>query len=405
VHIFILGAGIAGLTTAYQLSARGMNVTVIEREPEPAMGASYANGAQLSVSNALPMAHPSVFFHLYKSLVKNKGGLFFKLHFSASQWRWIYHFISNCRAAVAEANLIRIAKMCVRSQELYYQLFEQIDMKFDLSKSGILHFYFDNTAYKIAQHETALLRQVAPQIRTTVDKDKIIEIEPALKAFSEHIVGGFYSAEDAVGDARLFCLELERICKQRGVEFLYNTRIEDLKLKYRESLIDTSQGDFRADHVVCCLGVYTPLLLKKIGILLHIYPLKGYSITLELDDDESQMSAPKVSLLDDQYKIVASRLGQRLRIAGIAELNNYDLELNPQRIAYLKQWVHRHLPGVSINRYTSWAGLRPATPSNLPYVGNAYHKRLWLNSGHGSLGWTAAMATAEAVCNGISADL
>ena len=403
MRICVLGAGITGLTTAYSLSSQGFNVVVIDQETLPAMGASYANGAQLSVSNAIPIAHPSVFFYLFKSLFKKEGGLFFKAHLSWDEWRWIYHFIRNCRASVSESNLIRLAKICVRSRELYYQLLERHDISFDFSKQGILHFYFDSTAYKIASRQAALLRQVSPGIRQIVDRDRIIEIEPALKTCSENIVGGFYSPEDAIGDARIFCVELERLCKERGVEFIYNTRVQGLKLKPREIIVQSDQGDFNADYVVCCLGVYSAMLLKKIGISLNIYPLKGYSITIDLADDESRLHAPRVSLLDDQYKLVASRLGERLRIAGIAELDSYNIDINPNRIAYLKQWVNTYLPEIPIDQYTAWAGLRPATPSNLPYVGNTYHHRLWLNTGHGTLGWTAAMATAETVSKSIRA--
>ena len=401
MRVYVLGAGIVGLTTAYQLTSHGFDVVVIDKENQPAMGASYANGAQLSVSNAIPIAHPSVFFYLLKSMLKKEGGLFFKARLSQHQWRWLYHFIGNCRTAVAESNLTRLAKICLRSRELYYQLIDQADMQFDFSKSGILHFYFDSTAYKIASRQTALLRQVSPKIREIVDRDRIIEIEPALRRFAENIVGGFYSPEDAVGDAQHFCVALEHLCRERGVEFIYDTQVQNLKLNRREVVIQTNRGDYKADQAVCCLGVYSPMLLRKVGISLNIYPLKGYSITIDLADAESRRCAPKVSLLDDQYKLVASRLGQRLRIAGIAELDNYNVDINPNRIAYLKQWVHTHLPEVSTDQYTSWAGLRPATPSNLPYVGNTYHRRLWLNTGHGTLGWTAAMATAETVVKGI----
>ena len=401
MRICVLGAGIAGLTTAYSLSSQGFDVLVIELEDQPAMGASHANGAQLSVSNAIPIAHPSVFFYLLKSLFKQENGLFFKAHLRWDEWRWIYHFIRNCRTTVSESNLIRLAKICLRSRELYYQLIEQHDIDFNFSKQGILHFYFDSAAYKIASRQAALLRQVSPQIRQSVDRDRIIEIEPALKTCSENIVGGFYSPEDAVGDARIFCIELERLCKEREVKFSYNTRVQNLKLKSREVIVQSNQGDFNADHAVCCLGVYSATLLKKIGISLNIYPLKGYSITIDLEDAESRLHAPNVSLLDDQYKLVASRLGERLRIAGIAELDSYNIDINPNRVAYLKQWVNTYLPEIPTGKYTAWTGLRPATPSNLPYVGNAYHPRLWLNTGHGTLGWTAAMATAETVSNGI----
>ena len=401
MRICVLGAGIAGLTTAYSLSLQGFNVSVVDREDQPALGASYANGAQLSVSNAIPIAHSSAFTYLFKSLFKQQGGLFFKAHLSWDEWCWIYHFIRNCRRTVFESNLSRLAEICVRSRELYYQLLEQTDINFDFSKKGVLHFYVDNAAYEIAARQTALLRQVSPNIRQTVDRERIVEIEPALKARSENIVGGFYSPEDATGDARLFCLELERLCRAQRVEFLYNTCVQNLKLESGEVIVQSDRDDFAADHAVCCLGVHSPVLLKKIGISLNIYPLKGYSITIDLSDAGSKSHAPKVSLVDDQYKLVASRLGQKLRIAGIAELDSYDVDINPNRVAYLKQWVNTHMPEISLNQYTEWAGLRPATPSNLPYVGNIHHRRLWLNTGHGTLGWTAAMATAETVCNGI----
>ena len=401
MRICILGAGITGLTTAYNLSSQGFDVLIIDQEAQPAMGASYANGAQLSVSNAIPTAHPSVFVYLLESLFKHQGGLFFKMHLSWDEWRWIYHFLRNCRRTVSEANLTRLAEICVRSRELYYQLLEQTDINFDFSKKGILHFYVDKTAYEIAARQAALLKQVSPSIRQTVNREQIVEIEPALKTCSENIVGGFYSPEDATGDARLFCLELKRLCKAQGVEFLFNTSVQNLKLGSREVIVQTDQGDFNTNHTVCCLGVHSSVLLKKIGISLNIYPLKGYSITIDLADAASRLHAPKVSLLDDQYKLVASRLGQRLRIAGIAELDDYNVDINPKRVAYLKQWVRAFMPEISINQYTEWAGLRPATPSNLPYVGNMYHQRLWLNTGHGTLGWTAAMATAETVCNAI----
>ena len=401
MRICVLGAGITGLTTAYSLSLKGLNVSVIDLEAQPAMGASYANGAQLSVSNAIPIAHSSVFISLLKSLLKHEGGLFFKLHLSWDEWRWIYHFVLNCRRTVSESNLTRLAGICLRSRELYYQLLEQTNINFNFSKQGILHFYVDNKAYKIASHQTAMLQQVSPDIRQTVDREQIVEIEPALKTCSKNIIGGFYSPQDATGDVRLFCLELERLCKAQGVKFLYNNCVQNLKLKPKKIVVQTDQEDFNADHVVCCLGAHSSQLLKKIGISLNIYPLKGYSITIDLVDHTSRLYAPKVSLLDDQYKLVASRLGQKLRIAGIAELDSYNVDINPSRVAYLKQWVRTFMPEISMSQYTSWTGLRPATPSNLPYVGNTYHQRLWLNTGHGTLGWTAAMATAETVCDGI----
>lgn len=394
MRVCILGAGITGLTTAYQLLKHGFEVSVVDREAGPALGASHANGGQLSVSNAIPLAYPGIVIRVLKNLYSQKY-LFYRPHGSWQEWRWLYSFLRNCRATIADDNLTRLAHICLRSRSLYYQLLEKTGIECEFASEGILHFYFDNQAYRLAMRQADRLRAISPLVRQPLNQQRMIEIEPALEPVAGKIIGGFYSPEDATGDAYLFCQGLAKLCAEQGVEFLYQTNILGLTTRLREMIVETDRGIYQADHVVCCLGAQAPLLLRSVGVSINLYPLKGYSITIPLKEAATRAAAPLVSLFDDHHKIVATRLGQRLRVAGIAELNAYNLEIPDSRIALLKHWVAELLPAIPLQNISPWAGLRPATPSNLPYVGASRHPRLWLNTGHGTLGWTAALATAE----------
>ena len=403
MRICVLGAGITGLSTAYQLLKHGFQVSVIDKEAAPALGASYANGGQLSLSNAIPLAYPGVVSHLLKNFFTQKY-LYYRPHWSWHEWRWLYHFLRNCSAARADDNLSRLARICLRSRTLYSQLLEETGIACDFARNGILHFYFDHQAYQLALHQTDKLRNISPLIRQTVDTQQIVQLEPTLAAVADRIVGGFYSPEDCTGDAHLFCQGLAELCTRLGAEFLYRTNILDLSIRPRTVVVATERGDYRFEHVVCCIGAQAPLLLRKVGVFINLYPVKGYSITIPLEDEAARAAAPNRSLLDDHHKIVATRLGQRLRVAGIAELDAYNLTIEESKIELLKQWVGEILPTVPTQNITTWAGLRPTTPSNLPYVGASRHRRLWLNTGHGTLGWTAAMATAEELARKILND-
>lgn len=401
MRVCVLGAGIAGVTTAYRLNREGHDVTVVERRPCAAMETSFANGAQLSVGNAQPWAQPGMALKALKWIFKEDSSLFIRPRLSWREWYWIAGFFANCRARAAERNTAALVKLCLRSRDLYYELLEREHIEFDFAQKGVLHFYLDRGEYERARQLGAWRASGEQPLRAPVDTAEILRIEPALGRIADRIVGGFYAREDATGDAHAFCKALADICRARGVEFRYDTEITGLKPGRGEVVVHTGGGAVCADHAVCCLGPYSPLLLRRVGVFVNVYPVKGYSLTIQLEDKASLAAAPSVSVLDDRRKIVASRLGDRLRVAGTAELDGYNLDIRRRRIAPLMRWVRELFPGISLEYAVPWAGLRPATPSNLPLVGATRHPRLWLNTGHGTLGWTAAMATAEQVCRAI----
>ena len=397
MRVCVLGAGIAGVTTAYRLNREGFDVTVIERQSCAAMETSFANGAQLSVSNAQPWAQPGMVLKALKWVFKEDSSLFIRPALSWREWYWIAGFFANCRAGAAERNTAALVKLCLRSRDLYYEMLERENIEFDFSARGVLHFYLDGAEYERAKRLGAWLADDGRVLRTVVDAPEILRIEPALERIADRVVGGFYAAEDATGDAHLFCRALAAICRDRGVEFRYDTAVTGLTPGRGEIVVGTDGGAVCADHAVCCLGSCSPLLLRAVGVFVNVYPVKGYSLTIQMEDAASLEAAPSVSVLDDRRKIVASRLGGRLRVAGTAELDGYNLDIRRSRIEPLTRWVRELFPQISLEYAVPWAGLRPATPSNLPYVGKTRHPRLWLNTGHGSLGWTSAMATAEQV--------
>ena len=405
-HVCVLGAGIAGVTTAYRLHREGFAVTVIERRARAGMETSFANGAQLALSNAVPWALPGMAWKAIRWVFNEDSSLFIRPRFSWREWRWVVGFFANCRARAADRNTAALIGMCRRSLDLYYELIEREHLKFDFSRKGVLHFYRDAEEYRNARRFGARLMSGEHPCRVAVDGEEIVRLEPALAAAAGRIVGGFYAEGDATGDAHLFCKELARVCDARGVRFRYRTRVTGLAPR-PDGIVVTVADDggcrdaLGVDHAVCCLGSYSPLLLRTLGVFVNVYPVKGYSLTIDLKDAAARAAAPSVSLLDDEHKIVASRLGNRLRIAGTAELDGYNLDIRERRIAPLANWVRRLFPRISLEYAVPWAGLRPATPSNLPYVGATRHPRLWLNTGHGSLGWTSAMATAEQVAYAI----
>jgi len=401
MRVCVLGAGIAGVTTAYRLNREGLDVTVVERRECAAMETSFANGAQLSVGNAQPWAQPGMAFKALKWIFNEDSSLFIRPRLSWREWYWVAGFFANCRAAAAERNTAALVGMCLRSRDLYYELLERENIEFDFAKRGVLHFYRDRGEYERAKRFSAWRADGEHPLRAIVGTDEILRIEPALERIAGRIVGGFYAREDATGDAHVFCRALAGICRERGVEFRYDTEITGLAPRRGEVVVHTGGDAVRADHAVCCLGPCSPLLLRKAGVFVNVYPVKGYSLTIPLEDAASRKAAPLVSVLDDRRKIVASRLGDRLRVAGTAELDGYNLDIRRRRIAPLMRWVRELFPAISLEYAAPWAGLRPATPSNLPIVGATRHPRLWLNTGHGTLGWTAAMATAEQVCRAI----
>ncbi|WP_028450779.1 D-amino acid dehydrogenase [Chitinibacter tainanensis] len=400
MKVIVLGAGVIGVTTAWFLARDGHQVTVIERAQEPARETSYANGGQISVCHAEPWANPKAPWKTLQWLGEEDAPLLFRLKLDWNQWRWGLRFLQQCTREKAKFNLQNLVRLGLYSRDTLQSLRAQTGVEYKQRTEGILHYYTDPAEYAAAIPAAALMREVGldRQVKTAAE---CLAIEPALAKSRHPIVGGTYTPSDESGDARLFTNELAARCNELGVEFRYDCAIEALEKigddvqTVRVRSAEQGVERLNADQIVVCLGSYSPLHLAPLGITLDIYPAKGYSATIPVLDPSQ---APTVSLTDDGYKLVFSRLGDHLRVAGTAEFNGYNLELNPIRCKALIERTSQIFPeGMDYARAEFWTGLRPATPGNLPYIGQTRYPSLWLNTGHGTLGWTECCGSAKAI--------
>jgi D-amino-acid dehydrogenase len=417
----VMGAGITGVATAYLLAGAGLDVAVVDRGEAPALETTYANGGQISASHAEPWAHPGAPEQVLKWLTRKESPLYFSPRLDWRQWIWLLEWLRQCRRPAADRNTLEIMKIALRSRELYRQVRQAENIDYAQKSLGILHFYRNPVEFSNARRVAALMSQNGCP-RRPVTREEIDSIEPAL-AQNRNIIGGVYTQDDESGDARRFTRALARICERKyRVRFLFGATVEKLAPSANaisKALITTSEGSKQyiyARHFVLCLGPWSPFIAHKLGFFLNIYPAKGYSISVPLDR-ANERYAPRVSLTDDENKLVYSNLETHLRVAGTAELIGWDRSLHYHRIRPLIEKAAQLFPGSFstmdfrnphwvLANLQPWTGLRPATPSNLPYVGRRPEFRnLWLNTGHGTLGWTLGMATAEMVAEMIkSAD-
>ena len=404
MRVTVLGAGVVGVASAWYLAADGHEVTVIERQPLPAQETSFANGGQISVSHAEPWANPRAPWTALKWLGREDAPLLWRLRADPAQWAWGLRFLRECTTARARANVGAIVRLGLASRAALQSLRRELGLEYDQLERGILHFYTDAREFEHAIPQAALMRDFGCE-RVPQTAAECLAIEPALAGSRVPIVGGTYTAGDESGDARKFTQALAQRAALRGVRFRHGETVAGLECGgSRLTGVRLASGEcVAADITVLALGSYSPLFLKPLGIRLPVYPATGYSVTLALPDG---VAAPTVSLTDDGHKIVISRLGQTLRVAGTAEFNGYDTAINPVRCAALRLRIGEVFPALAgANEVDRWAGLRPATPGNVPLVGDmsgAGLAGLWLNTGHGTLGWTLACGSgrllADLVC-------
>ncbi|MGE8687940.1 MAG: D-amino acid dehydrogenase [Achromobacter sp.] len=395
-RIAIIGAGITGVTSAYALNKRGYDVTVYDRQRYPAMETSYANGGQLSASNAEVWNSVSTIMKGLRWLGRHNAPLLLNPRFSWHKYSWLAQFIGQIRHY--RQNTIDTTRLAIQARQYLYAMAEEENIDFDLERRGILHIYHDAASFETARRANELL-QAGGLERYAVTPDEARSIEPALQTACH---GGFYTPSDATGDIHKFTSGLARACERRGVRFVHDADVRDIIHERGAYLLDLANEDGAragqresADAVVICAGAASRLFAKRLGDSLNIYPVKGYSISVHLDDAESRGAAPSVSLLDEAAKIVTSRLGDRFRVAGTAEFNGFNMDIRAERVQPLVDWTRKHFPGIRTSRVVPWCGLRPMTPNMMPRVGPGRRPGVFYNTGHGHLGWTLSAATAQ----------
>lgn len=404
MKVLVLGAGVIGTATAWYAARAGHDVVVVDRREGAGLETSFANGGQISVSHAEPWANPDAPAKILKWLWRDDAPLLFRLKADPAQWTWGVRFLYECLGWRTRANIAQIVKLSVYSREALRELRAETGIEYDHLERGILHYYTDPDEFEGAVEAASIMRRYGLD-REPKTVDEAIAIEPALAAARAKIVGATYTASDESGDAYLFTRNLARLAEGRGVSFLYDRPIAGVRIAAArvEGIVVKSQGaeeTLRADAYVVALGSYSPLVTRPIGIDLAIYPAKGYSASIDVADPAR---APTVSLTDDEAKLVFSRLGNRLRVAGTAELSGYSTELNAVRCAAIVRRAAEFFPGAGhYDRAVFWAGLRPSTPSNVPLIGRTRYPNLYLNTGHGTLGWTQACGSGRALADILS---
>ncbi|HWI34911.1 MAG TPA: D-amino acid dehydrogenase [Burkholderiales bacterium] len=399
MKILVLGAGVIGTTSAWYLAQAGHEVTVIDRHDAAGMETSFANGGQISAGHAEPWAKPAVVPKILRWLGREDAPLLFRPRADWAQWMWGLRFLAECWPGRFEHNTRVLSGLASYSRECLKALRHRTGIRYDELSRGILHFATNRADFDALAHHADEMRALG-QVREVKSAAECLALEPALKDSCDRIVGGVYTPEDESGDAHKFTVELARLAAEKGVQFRVEN-IAGLEVRDREVRgVRLDAGSASADAYVVALGSYSPLLLRPLGISLPVYPLKGYSITLPLAPGDG---APTVSLTDEAHKIVISRLGNRLRAAGTAELTGYDRSVNRVRCNAILRRIGELFPALgAINTVDRWAGLRPATPSNVPVIGRTRLRNLYLNTGHGTLGWTLACGSGRALADIVS---
>ncbi|NKF24748.1 D-amino acid dehydrogenase [Solimonas marina] len=402
MKIIVMGAGVIGVASAWYLAKAGHEVVVLERNAGAARETSFGNGGQISVSHAEPWANPSAPWKMLRWLGKEDAPLLFRLRADPAQWAWGMKFLRECKAARSTHNMIQIVRLGTYSRDNLQALRAETGIEYDHEARGILHYYTSEKEFELAIEPARIMREIGCE-RRLIDADEVVRIEPALAQIRSKLAGATYTSADESGDVHKFTTRLAERCEALGVKFRYGVRVQALHAeggKMTGVEVCDETGAYRlesADAYVLALGSFSPQVARYAGVPLHIYPVKGYSITLPVLEPSL---APSVSLTDDEYKLVFSRFGDRLRVAGTAEFNGYTMELNRVRCEAIVKRTLDVFPGMSQPQLAQfWTGLRPATPGNVPYIGRSEVQGLYLNTGHGTLGWTHGCGSGRAIAD------
>jgi D-amino-acid dehydrogenase len=400
MKVLVLGAGVIGVTSAYFLAKAGHDVTIIDRQSGAARETSFANGGQISPSHAEPWAGPDTLGHIFRWIRHQDAPLKFRMQLDPGFLGWCLKFLSNCRTSRAMVHRKHMMRLSLYSRNCLIKLREETGISYHARQQGILHFYRTSKDFLREQHQAKKMAQLGCPFHL-LDRDELAEMEPAFEKSKNKISGALYFPDDESGDAHVFTQELVEISRNLGVKFRFDTNVSQLiEQNGRIVGVETDKGMASADAIVLAMGSYSPALTRPLGLTIPVQPVKGYSITLPI---AANQTAPKVSLIDNQQKLVFSRFGNRLRVAGMAETAGFDTSIDMARAqSILKATVELFPDLEGSNDPEYWAGLRPMTPDNAPVIGLTKLKNLYVNTGHGVLGWTMSCGSGQIIADIIS---
>lgn len=402
MKVIVLGGGIIGISSAWWLSQAGHEVVVVDRCAGPAQETSFANGGQISVSYAEPWANPQAPLKLFKWMFKDDAPLLFRPQLDWQQWAWGALFLRECLPNRLALNIRAMVSMAQYSRDTLKMMREELGLQYHQQTKGILNFYRDHAEFDASQLAADVMRDYGVD-RRVVSADEVIAIEPALAPVRQTIVGGDFTVDDESGDAFLFTQQLAELAGQAGVQFRFSTTvtriIQEGGRAVSAEVIDAHgrYENLKADAFVVAMGSFSPQILRPLGVHCPIYPTKGYSASFPI---LNAAAAPSVSLTDSSHKVVYTRLGDTLRMAGTAELSGYSRELNPTRCEAMLLQARELFPdALDYDHVQYWSGLRPSTPSNVPLIGATRVANVFVNSGHGTLGWTMGAGSGRALAD------
>jgi D-amino-acid dehydrogenase len=400
VKVLILGSGVIGVTSAYYLAKAGHEVEVIDRQPKPALETSFANAGEVSPGYSSPWAGPGVPVKAIKWLLMKHGPLVIRPKLDPVMWIWLLKMLRNCTSARYAVNKSRMIPIAEYSRDRLRALRSETGIRYDEREQGTLQLFRDPAQLEHTADDIAVLKQYGVPYEV-LDRDGCAAAEPALAAVKDKFAGGLRLPQDETGDCHMFTQALAAEAEKIGVRFSFNVGIQGLNANAsRITGVATSNGMLQADAYVLALGSWSPRLVRPLGISLPVYPVKGYSITVPIVDPDG---APVSTVMDESYKVALTRLGNRIRVGGTAEISGYSDKLYAARRATLDHSLTDLFPrGGDIKKATFWSGLRPMTPDGPPVIGATRYSNLHLNTGHGTLGWTMACGSGRVLADILS---
>ncbi|MBR0930871.1 D-amino acid dehydrogenase [Bradyrhizobium sp. 62B] len=400
MKVLILGSGVIGVTSAYYLARAGHEVTVVDRQPEPALETSFANAGEVSPGYSSPWAGPGVPVKAVKWLLMKHGPLVVRPKLDPVMWVWLLKMLRNCTSARYAVNKSRMIPIAEYSRDSLRDLRRDIGIQYDERSQGTLQLFRYQAQFDGTAEDIAVLKQYGVPFEV-LSREGCIAVEPALSGVKEKFVGGLRLPQDETGDCHMFTQALAKHAQALGVRFMFNTSIDRIVTDgARVSGVVTSAGTLQADAYVLALGSWSSRLAAPLGISLPVYPVKGYSITVPIKDASG---APESTVMDESYKVAITRLGDRIRVGGTAEISGYSDKLYDARRATLDHSLTDLFPrGGDLAKATFWSGLRPMTPDGPPVIGPTQYANLHLNTGHGTLGWTMSCGSGRVLADLLS---